>query len=219
MIELVNSLMMKKLFTLSSRVRFLIPIPYKSLEGQRGKAVKDHIKMLLHVFKGNIKDVATSIQPVLTQVKPRESNFDLHTVQGNIKLQIDAMLKNHFRDQYQMTPDEIKLISTDGNTELPNSVEEIFKVFIQKRKERQDRQQDVMDIEEFKQICTEVNDINQFVHQFVCSIAVCDPLDRKILAEYDESDEDQDISQLRNEAIKVSELMDKIKNLTPIQGS
>lgn len=93
-----------------------------------------------------------------------------------------------------MTPDEIKLISTDGNTELPNSVEEIFKVFIQKRKERQDRQQDVMDIEEFKQICTEVNDINQFVHQFVCSIAVCDPLDRKILAEYDESDEDQDIS-------------------------
>ena len=80
MIELINSIIMKKLFTMSSRVRFLIPIPYKSLEGGRGKAVKDHIKMLLNVFKGNIRDVSCSIFPVVTKVKPKESGFDLESV-------------------------------------------------------------------------------------------------------------------------------------------
>ena len=84
MIELINSIIMKKLFTMSSRVRFLIPIPYKSLEGGRGKAVKDHVRMLLNIFKGNIKDVATSILPVVTKVRPKESGFDLETVKANI---------------------------------------------------------------------------------------------------------------------------------------
>ena len=41
MIELINSMIMKKLFSMSSKVRFLIPIPYHSIIGSRGKAVKE----------------------------------------------------------------------------------------------------------------------------------------------------------------------------------
>ena len=132
MIELVNSMILKKLFTMSSRVRFLIPITYKSMEGSRGKAVKDHIQLLLRVFKGNIKDVVNSIQPVLTQVKPKESEFNLEDVHTSLNTQIHSMLQNYFSDQYSLNEEQLDIFIIDDKNTKEN-LNKKYKQFCQTR--------------------------------------------------------------------------------------
>ena len=84
-IELINSFMMKKIFAVADKVRFLIPIEYSAFGDARGKSVRDSVEFLLKVFKGSLRNICNSIQPILTKVRPKEDGFDIDCAKDSMK--------------------------------------------------------------------------------------------------------------------------------------
>ena len=76
-VELINQMILKKIFTLAKKVRFMIPFTLGQMEDQRGNAIREHIMTLLHIFEGDFDRMADSVQPVLTKIRPKEAEFDL----------------------------------------------------------------------------------------------------------------------------------------------
>ena len=58
----------------------------------------------------------------------------------------------------------------------------------------------------------------KFARDFVSKIVCVDPLDRKIVRGYDPEDEDQQVSDLENDATTIQEFKELVSKLEPLDG-
>ena len=79
--EFVNMLIVRKIFSIANKVRFLVPITDKQIDDGRGRGLVQQIEILLEVFKGSsLEEIQEAVQPVVTKVDPRNDQFDIDII-------------------------------------------------------------------------------------------------------------------------------------------
>lgn len=84
LIEVVNSLILKRLFVNANSIRFLVPIAVGQVVDGRGEQMRKYGKLIKDLLDHDLPRFISSVQPLITKVQPnkdvRESGFRLRRV-------------------------------------------------------------------------------------------------------------------------------------------
>lgn len=77
MMEFTNQFINKKLFSSAKRLIILVPFVADSIKLARGGAVVDQLEVLMNTFQKDPQELIHSLVPIVTKVKPNDTDFDL----------------------------------------------------------------------------------------------------------------------------------------------
>jgi hypothetical protein len=71
-VEVINSMVIKRIFMQAKSLRFLIPISQKSITDARGNQMRMHGNLIKRTFRDNLDTFIESIQPMITKCQPEK---------------------------------------------------------------------------------------------------------------------------------------------------
>lgn len=105
MLEFTNQFINKKLFGVIKNLVILIPFTPESISVSRGGLMIEQLEVLMNTFQKNPCEMSKSIIPVLTKVKPEDTEFDI----DNLRNELSQIMSNNL-DKYLK---ELKFIGED----------------------------------------------------------------------------------------------------------
>lgn len=98
MADMINSFLLKMMFKFLTKVKLLVPISLNQLTNQRGTQTKETIQTLQSLCSTSLRDLASSVQPVITQVK-KSDKPDLDVFKGQIGDAMISYLEEQVKDR------------------------------------------------------------------------------------------------------------------------
>ena len=86
LIEVINSLIIKRIFMKAESLRFIVPISYNSIKDERGNRMRLHGNLIKRTFKDDLNGFVPSVQPLVTKcsAKDKVDGAALRKLVGNI---------------------------------------------------------------------------------------------------------------------------------------
>lgn len=108
LIDLVNCFITKKIFQKANTVKLILVLTATQIEQNRGQAVKDTLRVIQNICKGDLIDTIKSVQPILSMCKPN-SEVDIETIQNILYQFGDKEMNNMQRSsQFSMQTTSIR---------------------------------------------------------------------------------------------------------------
>ena len=153
---------MQKLFNVIKKLVILIPFTADSIRIARGGPMVEQLEILMRTFQKDSNEVAKSIIPVLTKVKPTADDFDFDLFQSDLEEIMKQNLANHLTEMQNQTENVERIKVTEEEIAQYESGENIDQINPEK-------------LTILKEYC----DRKQFFDNFVNELIICDPLNRR----------------------------------------
>ena len=72
LVEVINSLIIKRIFMKAESLRFVVPLTYNTIKDERGHRVRLHGNLIKRTFKDNLGEFVHSIQPLITKCNAKD---------------------------------------------------------------------------------------------------------------------------------------------------
>lgn len=203
--EYVNQFINKKIFSMASKIRFIVPFTRDQIYDARGVQVAEQVTILLNIFHGDLAAMSKSVQPVVTKVKVSDDEFDLDHCRETLGRILDVCLEN-FMTEFELTQEIIQEIENLKARDGSNTTD-IQTPPISTPPNYQNEGNDRCITDKFV-IYQKYKDLEAFFNDFRDRLVLVDPIDREIKGASEE-----------NQAIPVSNFVNTVSKLPPLKGS
>lgn len=161
-----------------------MPATEGGLTADRGKGVRDCLKLLLRIFRGTIDKASASVLPILTKVKPNEP-FEPLGLQGTVNDIFDALVfEDYVKGLDLSTEVTMFLRSFLRSKKCADDLDAVAAEDFKKFEKFEESNASKMSYQDLYQVFLEFKAIMKFKDSF--EFTVVDPLDRLIKNDDDE---------------------------------